>query len=305
MRSPRTYSGDFLKGVTTFIGSFLWAFLLGRFGRHHSSDLAGYLAVFILLAMGAWLGWENAVDRAWLRGAFFGIGVCTPLCIFLVLLSHFSNGRQNPWGWLIAGLVPIAATSAAQVASSIRTRHWIAALTTCICAVALIGACLKSFPRLLQRQQAERIIAVKDEPLPPLHLTDLRGKAIPESELSGHITVINFWGTWCANCIEELPDLQAVAHDYAADSRVKFLLINSEISGDNSSKISRFVDHRHISLPIALDPSQSFYRLGLSELPQTLIADRNAHIRFIDSGSDPATMHQHLHSQIDSLLASN
>lgn len=103
-----------------------------------------------------------------------------------------------------------------------------------------------------------------------------------------------------------MPDLETVAKDYDTDQRVKFVLVNSEINGDDVGKIHRFIESRHLSIPIALDPSHSFYKLGLPALPQTLIVDRNAHIRFVNSGfSNAAEVHQRLHSQIDSLLISN
>lgn len=47
------------------------------------------------------------------------------------------------------------------------------------------------------------------------------------SENRGRITVINFWGVWCAPCKEELPALSAIAADYAG--RATVLAIHSAL----------------------------------------------------------------------------
>ena len=40
------------------------------------------------------------------------------------------------------------------------------------------------------------------------------------SDYRGKIVIINFWGTWCSNCIAELPDFNRIATDYAEEAVV-------------------------------------------------------------------------------------
>ena len=40
------------------------------------------------------------------------------------------------------------------------------------------------------------------------------------SDYGGKIVVINFWGTWCSNCVAELPDFDRIATDYQEDVAV-------------------------------------------------------------------------------------
>ena len=40
------------------------------------------------------------------------------------------------------------------------------------------------------------------------------------SDYRGKMVVINFWGTWCSNCVAELPDFDRFATDYAEDAVV-------------------------------------------------------------------------------------
>ena len=52
----------------------------------------------------------------------------------------------------------------------------------------------------------------KDRPrLPPLRGTGLDGEALNVAGAVGHVVVINLWGSWCAPCRAEAPDLVRVA----------------------------------------------------------------------------------------------
>jgi ferredoxin len=40
------------------------------------------------------------------------------------------------------------------------------------------------------------------------------------SDYRGKVVIINFWGTWCSNCIAELPDFDRIATDYSEEAVV-------------------------------------------------------------------------------------
>ncbi|WP_085315114.1 TlpA family protein disulfide reductase [Derxia lacustris] len=44
---------------------------------------------------------------------------------------------------------------------------------------------------------------------------DLDGRSRALSEFAGRTVVVNFWATWCAPCVEEMPGLQAIATELA------------------------------------------------------------------------------------------
>lgn len=52
---------------------------------------------------------------------------------------------------------------------------------------------------------------------PGLALTGLDGETERLEDLRGKVVVLNFWATWCAPCVEELPLLVAIQRDW--DSR--------------------------------------------------------------------------------------
>ena len=50
--------------------------------------------------------------------------------------------------------------------------------------------------------------ATKD--MPSLRVTTLDGKAWDLAQQRGQWVVVNFWATWCAPCLKEMPDLSAL-----------------------------------------------------------------------------------------------
>ena len=98
---------------------------------------------------------------------------------------------------------------------------------------------------------------------------------------TGKITVINFWGTWCGPCKEELPDFDRIATDYA-DSVTVVAIHTSSLNEDAPEYIG---DHFSGSKMIFLtdyftDGSQdleAYYASlgGTGSYPYTVIIDEN------------------------------
>lgn len=49
------------------------------------------------------------------------------------------------------------------------------------------------------------------KPAPALHGTTIDGKPFDPATLTGKVVVVNVWGSWCAPCRKEAPDLEAAA----------------------------------------------------------------------------------------------
>lgn len=75
--------------------------------------------------------------------------------------------------------------------------------------------------------------------------SDADGRPQPMKQWQGQLVVLNFWATWCAPCVEEMPELQKVQDDYAARG---VAVVGLGI--DNVSAIRRFRDEQRIALPL-------------------------------------------------------
>jgi len=110
----------------------------------------------------------------------------------------------------------------------------------------------------------------------PLEVYDFNGFKKFLNKKDDKIHVINFWATWCAPCIKELPFFEKINEDYA-DKNLDVVLVSLDFPHLYESKLKPFVVENHIkSKVVALDD-----------------VDMNAWIPQVDkdwSGSIPATI---------------
>lgn len=58
------------------------------------------------------------------------------------------------------------------------------------------------------------------------------------------VHIINFWASWCAPCIKELPDLQSVADNH---KQVKLTLVSLDFEDALTSKVIPLLNKKHIT----------------------------------------------------------
>jgi len=68
------------------------------------------------------------------------------------------------------------------------------------------------------------------------------------SSKSDSIAVINFWATWCAPCVKELPFFEKV---HAEHPEIKMLMVNLDFA-DKLDKVIAFVKRKEIKSPVVL-----------------------------------------------------
>lgn len=61
-------------------------------------------------------------------------------------------------------------------------------------------------------------------------------------EDNGKIKVINFWATWCAPCVAEMPDFEKFSQDYAAQN-VEVIFVSLDFA-ENLDKVEKFIDRK-------------------------------------------------------------
>ena len=96
---------------------------------------------------------------------------------------------------------------------------------------------------------------------------DLDENNLDLSEFKQGKIVINYWATWCAPCIKEMPSLKR-AEKILNDYGYTFLLVSDE----TISKISSFKEEMNFDFNF-LKSSKSFETLGIYSMPTSYIFD--------------------------------
>jgi len=76
-------------------------------------------------------------------------------------------------------------------------------------------------------------------------LPDLQGKPQPLDQWKGKHLIVNFWATWCAPCVEEMPELSAM-HAEVAPRNIHVVGIGI----DSPSNMAEFAMKHKIAYPL-------------------------------------------------------
>ena len=114
-------------------------------------------------------------------------------------------------------------------------------------------------------------------PTPPLALQDHSGRAVSLADYRGKVVLVNFWATWCAPCIAELPAMQKL-RDKLSAAGFEVLAVNYK---DTPKKIDDFLARRPLKLPIPRDADGAAAKTwGVRTFPTSFVIDAEGRIRY-------------------------
>ncbi|MCX6297087.1 MAG: redoxin domain-containing protein [Bacteroidetes bacterium] len=113
--------------------------------------------------------------------------------------------------------------------------------------------------------------------VPILKITDLEKRIKNNSDTT---YIVNFWATWCAPCVKELPDFDSISKVYK-DKKIKVLLVTMDFKEELASKVLPFINAKKIfSEVLLLDEINGNYFIPkvsdawTGALPATLIINQ-------------------------------
>ncbi|MDP2828202.1 MAG: TlpA disulfide reductase family protein [Sulfuricellaceae bacterium] len=125
--------------------------------------------------------------------------------------------------------------------------------------------------------QASELKPWKGGATPPLALKDLAGKTHKLEDYRGKVVMVQFWATWCAPCLKEMPSMMRLEKKLAGKP-FAILAINM---GESEKDVKTFLDTKiKADFPILMDPdAQAIGAWKVFVAPSTFIVDPKGSIR--------------------------
>ena len=115
----------------------------------------------------------------------------------------------------------------------------------------------------------ETIYEFKGKELPKFELNLLSGKKLNSESLKGKPTIINFWFSNCAPCIEEMPLLNEIKTEFG--NEVNFISMTFQ----NPNDVNEFLKTHDFDFTHIVNSKEYIKTFGMFGYPKTLILDKD------------------------------
>ena len=116
-----------------------------------------------------------------------------------------------------------------------------------------------------------------------LTLEDSQGARHALSKYHGQVVLLNFWASWYAPCLKEMPDLEGLAREMD-DLPFSLVALSSD---DGWESIHKVLGDQKLKMEVYRDPTshsvgkakKQQQRYGTEKLPETYVIDKQGNIR--------------------------
>ena len=140
--------------------------------------------------------------------------------------------------------------------------------------------------------------------LPEFILTDRAGKPHSINEFTGQPLLINFWATWCAPCLREMPMFETVWQERSAGRSLKII----GIAIDRTENVGPYLDETSVTYPILIGQSDAMEAAGsfgpdFAGLPFSVFVSADRQILLSHSGELQREQFDDIMSVVDAVAA--
>jgi len=138
------------------------------------------------------------------------------------------------------------------------------------------------------------------DPAPPFEVQLSDGSPLSAESLTGQVSLLTFWATWCHACGLEMPTITAIDRHYAGtDLHVYGINRDSGDPRQRKAAVEAYMAKREMEFLQVYDDGQMAQAFGVEAIPYMVIVDRRGDVRHLHMGQ---VSERTLRKQIDALL---
>lgn len=115
---------------------------------------------------------------------------------------------------------------------------------------------------------------------PEFELNNLIGNSVRLSDLRGKVVVIDFWATWCAPCIRQIP----VLNKFYLMKQNNVTVLGVSVDVGNRDKVAAFVEKHGIRYEVLLGSESLAQQFGALGYPALFIVEADGTIASVHHG---------------------
>ena len=104
--------------------------------------------------------------------------------------------------------------------------------------------------------------------LPDVSLPQLGGQTLRSQDIKGKIVVLDFWATWCENCVSEIPEFNKLEKEYSSRG-VK--VIGLAVQSGWASDIQKFAKQYNMRYTVLVGNDDTVSDFGVISFPNTYV----------------------------------
>lgn len=94
--------------------------------------------------------------------------------------------------------------------------------------------------------------------------------------MRGKVLFVDLWGTWCIQCVAEMPTVQKLYDHYRGDPQVRFVLISRM---DSPATVRSWVQRHKLNMPFYTMRDEDIpVSMRLNQYPATFLYDKEGRL---------------------------
>jgi peroxiredoxin len=120
----------------------------------------------------------------------------------------------------------------------------------------------------------DHVVGVGDS-APEFRVKTENGAVVTPTNFGGKVLILNFWASWCAPCVQEIPSLNQIQKMFASQG-----LVVLGVNVDSKEELYRKMLQRfQVTFQTVRDPQENInYQYGTYKVPESYIIDRNGKV---------------------------